>query len=465
VGGEFPFGLGMDYEDDWVGRYYVQDIALIGLSVVPSVAFRLSESFSLGVGVDFMYSILDQKMAVNNRTITQPTASDGTLEISSNDWGIGANLGLLMELSEGSRLGLTYHSPMDLKFSDTPETTDVRPLLDTIIQSLGQLDMGMTVPQTLMVSVYHETNERIALMGNVGWQDWSQFGMVDVTVSTDPPTDLTIDRKYQDTWHVAFGGEVQASETWRMSGGLAYDSSMVKDEDRSPIDESLTSNASETTASGLAAVWASENTRASLFEAMERRETYATTGPRILVRVFAGWDFTPEDVHLANFAEHGYAHGVPMGGDLTRVPEGKEPNFLIRALRDPDGANLDRVQIIKGWLDDDGKTHERIYDVAVSDDRKIGDDGRCRTPVGSTVNIPDASYTNTIGTPLMMTHWKDPDFDPNERAFYYVRVIEIPTPRWTAYDAKIFDIKMPEDIPMVHQERAYTSSIWYTPGD
>jgi long-chain fatty acid transport protein len=222
------FGLGMDYEDDWVGRYYVRDIALIGLSVVPSVAFRLSDSFSVGVGVDFMYGILDQTMAVNNG-ILQP---DGALEISSNDWGVGANLGLMMELSEGSRLGLTYHSPMDLNFSDTPETTDVRPLLDTIIQGLGQLDMGMTVPQTVMVSVYHETSERAALMGNVGWQDWSQFGMVDVTVSTDPPTDLTVDRRYQDTWHVAFGGELQASENWRLSGGLAYDSSIVKDEDR-----------------------------------------------------------------------------------------------------------------------------------------------------------------------------------------------------------------------------------------
>ena len=234
---------------------------------------------------------------------------------------------------------------------------------------------------------------------------------------------------------------------------------------RSQVDENLTTWASETTASGLAAVWASENTRASLFEAMERRETYATTGPRILVRVFAGWDFTPEDVHFANFAEHGYAHGVPMGGDLSKAPKGKAPNFVIRALRDPDGANLDRVQIIKGWLDDDGKTHERVYDVAVSDGRKIDNDGRCKTSVGSTVNVSDASYTNTIGAPLMMTYWKDPDFNPEERAFYYVRVIEIPTPRWTAYDAKIFGIKMSEDVPMVHQERAYTSSIWYTPSD
>ena len=232
---------------------------------------------------------------------------------------------------------------------------------------------------------------------------------------------------------------------------------------KSQKDDSLTTYASETTASGLAAVWATENTRAALFEAMERRETYATTGPRMTVRVFAGWGFTPQDVHRADFAEHGYANGVPMGGDLTKAPKGQAPNFVIRALRDPDGANLDRVQIIKGWLDKTGKTHERIYDVTVSDDRKIAKDGRCKTPVGNTVDVANASYTNTIGGPLMMAHWKDPDFDPKQRAFYYVRVIEIPTPRWTAYDQKRFGVKIPEDVPMSGQERAYTSPIWYTP--
>ena len=232
---------------------------------------------------------------------------------------------------------------------------------------------------------------------------------------------------------------------------------------KSQVDDSLTTYASETTASGLAAVWATGNTRDALFEAMERRETYATTGPRMLVRVFAGWNFTPQDVHRADFAGYGYAKGVPMGGDLTKGPMGKAPNFLIRALRDPDGANLDRVQIVKGWLDKSGVEQERIYDVVVSDGREIAPDGRSKTPLGSTVDVANASYTNTIGDPLMLAHWRDPDFDPEQRAFYYVRVIEIPTPRWTAYDAKVFGVEMPDDIPMQHQERAYTSAIWYTP--
>jgi hypothetical protein len=153
-----------------------------------------------------------------------------------------------------------------------------------------------------------------------------------------------------------------------------------------------------------------------------------------------------------------------MGGDLNNAPSGAAPTFMVRSLRDPDGANLDRVQIIKGWLDKDGKVQERIYDVAVSDNRKIDSDGRCKTSVGNTVNVADASYTNTIGDPLLAAYWKDPDFDPDERAFYYVRVIEIPSPRWTAYDAKRFDITMADAIRMTVRDRAYTSPIWYTPG-
>jgi hypothetical protein len=216
-------------------------------------------------------------------------------------------------------------------------------------------------------------------------------------------------------------------------------------------------------ASGLAAVWARENTRESIWDAMARKEVYATTGSRLRVRVFAGWDFKADEVARPDFARTGYARGVPMGGDLTEAPAGKAPTFMIRALRDPDNANLDRIQIIKGWLDKEGKTHERIYDVAVTDGRKIGKDGRCKTPVGNTVNVKDASYTNTIGEPLMTAYWVDPDFDAKQRAFYYVRVIEIPKPRWTAYDAKFFKIKMPKDVKMVVQDRAYTSPIWYTP--
>jgi hypothetical protein len=216
-------------------------------------------------------------------------------------------------------------------------------------------------------------------------------------------------------------------------------------------------------ASGLAVVWAHENTRESIFDAMTRKEVYATTGTRITVRVFGGWDFSADEVSRPNFAAQGYARGVPMGGDLTNGPDDKAPTFMIRALRDVDGANLDRVQIIKGWLDNDGETQERIYDVAVSDGRTIGSDGRAHESVGSTVDIVNASYTNTIGDALLMAHWVDPDFDPNERAFYYVRVIEIPTPRWTAFDAKYFGITMPDEVPMTVTDRAYTSPIWYTP--
>ena len=219
----------------------------------------------------------------------------------------------------------------------------------------------------------------------------------------------------------------------------------------------------ETSAAGLTGVWAHENTRESLFDAMARKEVYASTGTRITVRVFAGWDFETDEVERPNFAEQGYKRGVPMGGDLTEAPVGKTPTFMVRALRDPDGANLDRIQIIKGWVDADGKMRERVYDVAVSDGRAIGSDGRCKTPVGNTVDVANADYANWIGDALLMAYWKDPEFDADRRAFYYVRVIQIPTPRWTAYDAKRFSIKMPEAVRMTVQDRAYTSPIWYTP--
>jgi hypothetical protein len=232
---------------------------------------------------------------------------------------------------------------------------------------------------------------------------------------------------------------------------------------RSTTDPNLTTFSSEEVASGLAAVWARENTREAIFDAMKRKEVYATTGSRILVRVFAGWDFTADEVERPDFADQGYARGVPMGGDLHSTPDGKAPTFMIRALRDYDGANLDRVQVIKGWLDNKGETHEKIYDVAVSDGRIIGKDGRCRTPVGNTVDVKNASYANTIGDPLLTAYWVDPDFNSKERAFYYIRVIEIPTPRWTAYDAKRFGVKMPDSVKMITQDRAYTSPIWYTP--
>ncbi|MCH8015107.1 MAG: DUF3604 domain-containing protein, partial [Acidobacteria bacterium] len=209
---------------------------------------------------------------------------------------------------------------------------------------------------------------------------------------------------------------------------------------------------------------ARENTREAIWDAMKRKEVYASTGTRLLVRLFAGWDFKPEEVDRWDFAKTGYERGVPMGGDLTNAPDGKAPVFMIRSLRDADGANLDRIQIIKGWLDANGQTHERIYDVACADDRAI-QNRRCERAVGNTVDVEAASYTNAIGDPLLLGYWEDPDFDPSLRAFYYVRVLEIPTPRWTTYDAKFFGVELPEGVPASIQERAYTSPIWYTPGN
>ena len=220
--------------------------------------------------------------------------------------------------------------------------------------------------------------------------------------------------------------------------------------------------ARQTSASGLAAVWARDNTREALWDAMARKEVYATSGTRLVVRVFAGYDLSAKDLERSDFAANGYAKGVPMGGDLKAAPAGKAPSFLVVARRDADGANLDRIQVVKGWLDRDGKPQEKVYDVAWSGQRKPGKDGKL-SAVGNTVNVPEASYTNSIGAPYLAVHWKDPAFDPKQRAFYYVRVLEIPTPRWTTYDAKFFKVVLPKDVPASIQERAYTSPIWYTP--
>lgn len=218
-------------------------------------------------------------------------------------------------------------------------------------------------------------------------------------------------------------------------------------------------------ASGYAAVWAEENTRASLFAAMRRKETYATTGPRMTIRFFGGWNYHKEDAFKSDLARAGYEKGVPMGGDLVSAPNGKSPNFLIRAVKDPDGANLDRVQVIKGWQNMKGELQEKVYNVALSDNRRPNSLGKVK-PVGNTVDLADASYINSIGDPELAVVWQDPDFNKDELAFYYVRVLEIPTPRWTAYDAKFFGIKdIPEEVPMVTQERAYTSPIWYSPSE
>ena len=215
-------------------------------------------------------------------------------------------------------------------------------------------------------------------------------------------------------------------------------------------------------AAGYAGVWATENTREAIFDAMKRKETYATTGPRMVVRFFGGWDFTADDAQSRLPAGVGYAKGVPMGGDLPKAPGGKSPTFLVAAMKDSYSGNLDRIQIVKGWLDKDSKTHEKVYDVVWSGDRKPGADGKLPA-VGNTVDVGKATWKNTIGSPELSTTWTDPDFDAKQPAVYYARVIEIPTPRWTAYEAVRFGIKMSADVPMTTQERAYTSPIWFTP--
>ena len=216
------------------------------------------------------------------------------------------------------------------------------------------------------------------------------------------------------------------------------------------------------TASGLAAVWAIDNTREALFDAMQRKETYATTGTRMRVRLFAGWDYAEDTLQRPDFVKVAYEQGVPMGGDLTAAAKGASPKILVQAMRDPDGANLDRVQIIKGWVDANGKTHEEIYDVACSKKRTI-ENNRCDKEVGNTVDIKTATYLNSIGSVILSAFWQDPEFNPEQRAFYYARVLEIPTPRWTTYDAVRFGVELPKDVPAVQQERAYTTPVWYTP--
>jgi Protein of unknown function (DUF3604) len=223
--------------------------------------------------------------------------------------------------------------------------------------------------------------------------------------------------------------------------------------------------------SGLGGVWAEENTRESIFAAMQRKETFGTSGPRIKVRLFGGWSFGPDVLKQKDWVKTGYANGVPMGGDLA-TPKGEAPTFLVWAVKDPDEANLDRIQIVKGWTKS-GQIFEKVYDVAWSGNRKLARapivnalyDGNDMTlpPVGNTVDVKNASYTNTIGAVELKTVWTDPDFDPSLHAFYYARVLQIPTPRWTTYDAKTLGVAPPSNVPATVQERAWTSPIWYTP--
>ena len=215
---------------------------------------------------------------------------------------------------------------------------------------------------------------------------------------------------------------------------------------------------------GYAAVWATENTREAIWDAMKRREVYGTSGTRITLRFFGGWGYTPADAQTRYIADIGYAKGVPMGSDLPERPDGKPPTFLVAALKDPMFGNLDRIQIVKGWLNPDGTAEEKIYDVVWGDaeQRQPGVDGTL-PPIGNTVDVADATWTDAIGDPSLAAVWTDLEFDPTQRAFYYARVIEIPTPRWTAYDQLRFGIKMSPEVPMVQQERAWSSPIWYTP--
>ena len=221
----------------------------------------------------------------------------------------------------------------------------------------------------------------------------------------------------------------------------------------------------EMVASGLAGVWARDNTREALFDAMMRKETYATTGPRMLVRFFGGWNFDESDTRSRLPADQGYRKGVPMGADLPPQPQdARAPNFLVAARKDPMSGNLDRIQIVKGWLDNRGERREKVYDVVWSDAAERRPDGNgAIPPVGNTVNVAEATFSNTIGDPELIEVWTDPDFDSDLPAVYYARVIEIPTPRWTAYDAKRYGVTMPDKAQMITQERAYTSPIWYSP--
>ncbi len=243
-------------------------------------------------------------------------------------------------------------------------------------------------------------------------------------------------------------------------GKFAHDS--TPDTKRKDIIGGTKASGWNMSASGLAAVWSEENTRQGIYSAFKRREVYATTGPRIQVRMFGGWGFDKKSLQAENMAKYGYKQGVPMGGDLTRPSNDKNKiEFLIRATKDPVGANLDRVQVVKGWLDKNGNSQEKVFNVVWSDDRALNN-GKL-SPVGDTVNREDGSYTNTIGSTELSTIWRDPEFDMSQRAFYYVRVLQIPTPRHSLYDGIALQMGVPDEGPAVIQERAYTSAIWYTP--
>jgi hypothetical protein len=306
----------------------------------------------------------------------------------------------------------------------------------------GNLDLSVVKQDHMLEFEYARSALGIGLQigARVGTNPY-KFGMIG---STDSHTGLATAQ--EDNFFGKHSGAEPGPERWSHP--------MARVGDREYPGWSMVS-------SGLAGVWARENTRAALFDAMMRKETYATTGSRMLVRFFGGWEFTAKDAQVRLPADVGYAKGVPMGGDLLGDPAGRAPTFLVAGLKDPLSGNLDRIQIVKVWLE--GKRHrERVYDVVGSDGRRAGTDGKL-PPVGNTVDVASATWTNTIGDPELMSVWTDPDFDPAQPAAYYARVLEIPTPRWTAYEAARYGLELPPEIPVVTQERAYTSPIWYTP--
>ena len=257
--------------------------------------------------------------------------------------------------------------------------------------------------------------------------------------------------------HSGYSGNEEFN--WHGAHGVADDTAKVR---LDPKPNASGMSAAIVGSAGATAVWAEENTRASIFDAMKRKETYGTSGPLIRLRFFGGWDYADDLTSDEEFVKKAYANGVPMGGDLAAMLEGAEgPTFAVLALKDPQSGNLDRIQIIKGWVER-GKAKERIYNVALSDDRTVGKKGKV-APVGNTVDIGKATYTNDIGDTQLSVVWTDPDFNPKQRAVYYVRVIEIPTPRWSTYDAAKLGVEPSKAVPATIQERAWSSPIWYTP--
>jgi hypothetical protein len=309
----------------------------------------------------------------------------------------------------------------------------------------GNLDLSVPKKDSMIQYEYARSALSIGLQveRRVGTNPY-KFGMIG---ATDSHTGLATAQ--EDNFFGKHSGAEPSAERWKHP--------MAKVGDK-------TYESTDMVASGLAGVWATENTREAIFDAMMRKETYATTGSRMLVRFFGGWDFTAADAQTRLPANIGYAKGVSMGGSLSGDPADRAPSFLFAALKDPMSGNLDRIQIVKVALNSKGQPTEKIYDVAWAGDRKPGADGKL-PPVGNTVDVANATWTNTIGSAELIGVWSDPDFDPKRRASYYARVLEIPTPRWTAYEAKRYGITLPPDVEMVTQERAYTSPIWYTPAN